>query len=45
MHRTYFPDTDEEVEELRRRVREEHAAYMRKWAGWKPEPSSSQTPR
>jgi len=45
MQRTYFPDTDEEVEELRRRVREEHAAYMRKWAGWKPEPSSSQTPR
>lgn len=33
-----FPVTDEEVEELRERVRAEHAAYMRKWAGWTPTP-------
>lgn len=31
-----FPQTQEELDELRQRVRAEHAAYMRKWAGWKP---------
>ncbi|WP_395153912.1 hypothetical protein [Ilumatobacter sp.] len=34
--RTKMPDDPDEIEALRERVRAEHAAYMKKWAGWKP---------
>lgn len=31
-----FPTTDEELAELRERVRTEHAAYLKHWAAWSP---------
>ena len=32
-----MPESDEEIAELRERVRAEHQAYLRKWASWSPQ--------